>query len=81
MTFQDKLKELLQAKNWNSKDLADHSGIPYPTCKSYFLKDPNKRRLPSYGHAVLICAALGTSLDTFKDCDEFRSDSTGSPSQ
>ena len=73
VTFAEKLRQLLDARDWSVNELALRADVPYTTLKAYFQvnKKTNKARLPTYANVVAICRALGISTDSFQDCSDW----------
>jgi transcriptional regulator with XRE-family HTH domain len=70
MTFRDTLLQLMVVKGWSVNDLARESGLSFATVRSYTSKKGKGGRLPTLGNALKIAAALGVSVEVFKDCSD-----------
>lgn len=66
MTYGEKLRELRTAAGLSEPKLAAKSGVSYWALHDYALG----RRRPSLAAAARIARALGTSCDTFAECDD-----------
>jgi transcriptional regulator with XRE-family HTH domain len=62
-TFGKILRQLRDAKGMSEQDLADKSGVPFDTVRSYG-KDASA---PGIANAVKLAVALNVSLDAFRD--------------
>ena len=79
MTFASKLQQLMQAKGWSVSDLAQASGLSFPTVRSYTASGKN-RRFPTLGNAIKLAEALEVSLEEFKECTDLLKDGSSDKS-
>ena len=66
MTFAEKLRELRDQAGLSEARLAKASGVPFGTVHDYGLG----RRTPSFPAVVKLAKALGSTCETFADCDD-----------
>lgn len=71
MRFQDKLRELREAKGLSEAKLAELSGVPFGTLHNYGLGI----RKPTFAAVVRLARALGTTCEAFAQCDGVADDS------
>lgn len=64
MRFHQRLREL--KGDMSEAALADAAGLPYATVHNYILG----RRSPAFGAVVKLARALGTTCETFADCED-----------
>lgn len=65
VTFGERLRALREERGWTQRELAERSGVPFPTVCNH----EQGRRNPSWPQAVKLAKALGVSLDVFGECD------------
>jgi transcriptional regulator with XRE-family HTH domain len=70
VTFAQKISTLLKEKGWSVSDLAQASGLTFPTVRSYTAKGKNAR-IPNLANAFKLADALGVSVEAFKECEDF----------
>lgn len=79
MLFGDKLRQLMQDRKWSVSDLAQKSGLSFPTVRAYVAKNKAKR-LPTLANAIKLATAFGVSLEEFRDCTDLLTDDKSSTS-
>ena len=60
MSFQENLREILDSKDLQHKDLVRMTGIPLKTIENYFKQKPST---PSVDNALNIAQALGVTVE------------------